>query len=85
MSVATDTTEDENVILVYEVAPGLIFKEICMDPNNALCAASATVVSIAIAAIPHINLPGPRHRAIIDETHGSITPKCRHPATFRMQ
>jgi hypothetical protein len=27
MSVAADTTEDENGVLVYEAAPGLVFRE----------------------------------------------------------
>ena len=33
-----------------------------------------------IAGIPHIKLPGPKQRTILDESDGNITHGCRQPS-----
>ena len=37
-------------------------------------------VGLTLSEIPHIRLPGPKQRTMLDESHGSITHQRRQPS-----
>ena len=59
ISVATDTTEDDNGLLVYQAAPTPIFRESCLDHSNAPALAMVIVRTLGGAVNHSVAPTGP--------------------------